>query len=358
MSPSSALVFVTHTGQVSGAEVVLLDLVRLALAQGRHVAVAAPAGPLLDRLPPGAQHVELPPLGLGDLPRPLAAADLARRSAVAARRLSAACAGEPRVVVNGLLALPAVRLLRPAGGAAWLVHDTVHRADQVAVVRAARPVLRRAVAVSAATAAPLRALGLPVVVAHNGVRWPVEPAPLAVSDPPLVGALALLTPWKGHAVLLDAVGRLPGVRLELAGGSFPGDRAHVERLQRRAAEPDLRGRVAFLGHVDPLTALRRWDVAVSASTSPEAGPISVLEAMSLGVPVVGTAHGGTVEFLEQGAGLLVPPGDPVATAQAVHRLLTDPELRASTAAAGRRAVAERHDLSRTLPELLQQLEGP
>ena len=239
----------------------------------------------------------------------------------------------------------------------WLVHDTVITARQRAVIRLARPGIRRAVAVSDATAQPLRALGVPVVVRHNGVAWPVDALPEVLHTPPVVGMLALLTPWKGHRVLLDAVAELPGVRVEFAGGHFPGDVEHVAALHARAAEPDLDGRVEFLGHRDLCEALSRFDILVSASVEPEAGPLSVLEAMAYGRPVIGTDHGGTTEFLTDGAGVLVPPGDPVAMARAISRVLSDAGLRADVVAGARRRVAQRHDLSVTVPAMLGALIG-
>lgn len=351
----SRLLLVAHSGEVSGAELVLLGLAQLAVQRGHPVVLAAPAGPLLDQLPAGARHLPLPPLGLGGGPRPVAAAGLAARSALAARRLRSV--GADRVVVNSLLALPAVRLARLPAPASWLVHDVVHRADQRLVVRLCRPALLRAVAVSPASAAPLPP-GLEVVVAPNGVPVPEQPVGLAPHDPPTVGVVALLTPWKGHLVLLDALARLPGVHLEIAGGSFPGDAGHVARLHERAGRPDLAGRVRFLGHVDVAEAMRSWDVAVSASTAPEAGPLSALEALAMGVPVVGTDHGGTRDLLAGGRGLLVPPGDVPALAVALGAMLADPALRAQCAAAGRLRVAERFDQRRTRPAMLDALLAP
>jgi len=357
---AAPVVFVNSTGNVSGAEAVLLALLGRALAGGHRVTVVAPSGPLLQRLPAAVRHVELPSLGLSDGTgsghRAVAGARLAARWVRAARILRPVV-HEPgaRTIVNSLLALPAVSLARPPGGASWLVHDTVHQGRQARLVRASRSVLRRAVAVSEATAAPLRRVGMPVVVATNGVRWPVEAAPLTPHAPPVVGCLALLTPWKGHAVLLDAVAGLPGVQLELAGGVFPTDTAYAAALHRRAEEQDLAGRVRFLGHVDALQVIRRWDVAVSASTSPEACPLSVLEAMSLGVPVVGTDHGGTSELLGDGAGLLVPSGDTVALRSALHSAITDSGFRVSSSTVARRSIATRHDIAQTLPAMLMAL---
>ncbi|MGZ4520541.1 MAG: glycosyltransferase family 4 protein [Mycobacteriaceae bacterium] len=357
------LVFINSTGNVSGAEVVLCGLVELARREGFDVTVACPPGPLVERLPPGVAHLELPPLGLDGrasrVGRALASVRLGARYLRAARALAPTVrASATRTVVNSLLALPAARLARPAAGIRWLVHDTVHQRKQRLIVRASGSQVRRAVAVSEATAIPLRALHLNVTVAHNGVRWPVPPADPALHEPPVVGVLALLTPWKGHQVLLEALAQVPGIELELAGGSFPNDADYVAALHRRAEQADLRGRVRFLGHVDPLSTMRGWDVSVSPSTSPEAGPISVLEAMSLGVPVVGTAHGGTSEFLAGGAGLLVEPGDVEALVVALRRALTDTEFRHRSFEAGRRSIAEHHDLARTLPTMLAALLAP
>jgi len=377
------LVAVNAAGEVSGAEAVLLDVLDLARADGVEVVVASPPGPLVERLAPGDRHVELGAFGLGGATgrghRLAAAARWAARSpaTVMALRREVRRPGT-LTVVNSLLALPAVRAARPSATPAWLVHDTVHTGLQRAVVRAGcarRP--WRIVAVSAATAAPLRALGLDVAVCPNGVEWPVDPAPVLARTPPVVGTMALLTAWKGQRVLLDAIARLDGVECELAGGSFPLDAGYVAELHELAASPGLAGRVRFLGHVDARTTMRGWDVMVSASTSPEAGPLAVLEAMSLGVPVVATDHGGSAEYLAAGdgaagdgaagdgaggdgaggGGVLVPPGDPDALAAAIAGLLADPERRRELGAAGRAAVAATHDRSRTLPALYCALTG-
>lgn len=357
--PVSAIVFVGHTGNVSGAERVLLDLVNEARRQGHSVAVACPAGPLADALPTGVEHVALPPLGLGGetgLARAVGAVRLLlrwlRAGAILRRRMRSP---GTRTIVNSMYALPAARLGGGAASVSWLVHDTIASGKQRAVTALGRPAVRRAVAVSEATAQPLRELGLPVVVAHNGVRWPVPALGTTVHTPAVVGMLALLTPWKGHLVLLDAIASLPGVELQLAGGNFPSDAAYVERLHARARRADLDGRVRFLGHVDPAAAMADWDVVVSASVLPEAGPLNVLEAMSYGMPVVGSDHGGTSEFLAGGAGLLYPPGDATALAAAIRRVLDDGDLRAALGARARAYVAAHHDATVTIPAMLRAL---
>ena len=80
---------------------------------------------------------------------------------------------------------------------------------------------------------------------------------------------------------------------------------------------------------------------MSASIDPEAGPLTALEAMSVGVPFVATDHGGVTEVLGE-AGLLVPPGDADALAAAITRLLDDAALRARCHAAGPPAIVAQH----------------
>ena len=211
-----------------------------------------------------------------------------------------------------------------------------------------------AVAVSGAVGTSIGDRGFPVQVVWNGTPWPVAPAPADPPQPPVVGCASLLTPWKGQDVLLEAVARLgrPDVTVELAGGAFPGDEPYREALVRRSNQPDLAGRVRFLGKVDDaLDRMRQWTVAVVSSVEPEAGPLVLLEAMSIGVPVVATDHGGPPEVLGD-AGLLVPPRDPAAMAEAIRALLDDAALRRRCAQAGPRQVARDLSLDAQMDALL------
>lgn len=349
------IVAVCASGEVSGAEQVLLALIDQAVADGADVTVAAPAGPLAGRLGPGVRHVMLPSAGRGGVTGRFGRAVATVRwlgSWVPAARRIRADARRPgtRLVVNSLLALPPVRLARPPGGAVWLVHDVVVSARQRLFVRFAARSLQRVVAVSEAAAAPLRALGLTVEVRPNGVAWPVDPRPAGHHEPPIVGSVGLLAPWKGTHVLLDAVSTLPDVRLEIAGGHFEHDRAYVDELRARAQRADLAGRVTFLGHTDDaLATMRGWDLFVSSSVLPEAGPMTVVEAMSVGLPVVATDHGGPRDYLADGRGELVAPGDPAAMAAAIRRLLADPVRCHELGVRGRRLVADRFDRAVTFP---------
>ncbi|MEZ5159240.1 MAG: glycosyltransferase family 4 protein [Candidatus Nanopelagicales bacterium] len=356
MNPT--LAFVSPTGNVSGAEVVLLNLMEEAGARGAHVRCLCPRGDLVARLPEAVEWVEIPEQALGEGPRPLAAARLGWAARAAAATIRRAAQSSASVVVNGFLALPAVRLASPAAPVTWIVHDVLRRRDWFAVLRFVRGGIDRAVAVSDAAAAPLRALGLPVVVVPNGVKWPVPPRPTDPVDP-VVGCVAALTPWKGHESLLEAFALVKPreARLELAGEPFPKDRAYAASLRARASRPDLTGRVTFLGRVNTAEVMRTWTLGVSASVEPEATPLVVLEAMSIGLPMVATALGGSLELLGHAGGFLVPPADPPQLARAIEALLDDAEQRSRLAAWGRREIAAHYRLDRQIASLLDAVAG-
>jgi glycosyltransferase involved in cell wall biosynthesis len=353
------LLAVNPTGLFGGAEVALVRMLRAAAAAGWDPSVLAPEGALGEQLADAAVPADaLPDCKLGDGPRLLAAAALTARWLRAARRIRPRTADADVVVANGVLALAPVVWARPHAPVVWLVHDVVTRRDWRAIARTCSHRVRVAVAPSEAVARSLDGLGVrEVVVVPHGTPWPVDPAPPPPAGPPVVGLVGNLTPLKGQDVLLEAIARLAArdVVVELVGATFPKDSAYAAALRARARRPDLRGRVDFLGWItDPGTTMRGWTVAVSASVEPEAFGLAVVEAMSLGLPVVATDHGGSSETVV-GAGVLVPAGDAAALADALDRLLRDPALRRELAVAGRERVAERYTLdaeARALTEVL------
>lgn len=115
-------------------------------------------------------------------------------------------------------------------------------------------------------------------------------------------------------------------------------------LVAMAAELGVAGRVEFLGFRGDVPLLvHAADGFVSSSVS-EGMPNAIAEAMAAGKPVVATRVGGTPELVEDGtSGFLVPPGDPVALAGAMRRVMEmEPERRAAMGAAGRAFVASAH----------------
>jgi glycosyltransferase involved in cell wall biosynthesis len=174
---------------------------------------------------------------------------------------------------------------------------------------------------------------------------------------PLVAVAAVLRPQKALDVLLTAharvLERLPDAHLVIAGD---GDcRPDLERLAGRLA---LDGQVHFLGNrTDVDGILRAADVAALSSDF-EGSPMFVAECMASGRPLVSTAVGGIPDMLEGGrSGVLVAPRDPDALADAVIRLLNDPQERERLAAEGSRRLADfsAEAVARPYAELYERL---
>ena len=181
-----------------------------------------------------------------------------------------------------------------------------------------------------------------VALVRNSVT-PV-PADAAARDgarPPTIGTIARLHPEKGLHHLLEAAPRIaaavPGARFAVVG-----DGPLRAELEAAAREHGVADRVEFLGARDDARRLMAgFDLLVLPSIS-EGTPLTIVEAMLAGLPVVASAVGGIPEQVVDGVtGLLVPPRDPDALAAAATRVLSDPELARRLGEAGRaRAEAE------------------
>jgi glycosyltransferase involved in cell wall biosynthesis len=147
-----------------------------------------------------------------------------------------------------------------------------------------------------------------------------------------------LTAQKSLEVALEAVAANDDVVLLIAG---EGDRR--ASLERRAAELGIDERVRFLGAQPRGRVLELFRAADAAllSSSWENFPHTVVEALAVGTPVLATATGGVAEVVRDGEnGLLVPPGDPAALADAIGRYFRDAKLRARLADAAAPSVDE------------------
>ncbi len=156
----------------------------------------------------------------------------------------------------------------------------------------------------------------------------------ATCRPFTILTVARLHAQKGHCYLLEAVARVPEVRLICAG-----EGPEESRLREYARRLGVDDRVDFLGYrTDVPELLESCDLFVLPSLF-EGLPISVLEAMAMGKPVIGTAVGGTLEVIRNGStGLLVPPADSAALADAIRTLTADRALCWRLGAAGRARV--------------------
>jgi glycosyltransferase involved in cell wall biosynthesis len=153
---------------------------------------------------------------------------------------------------------------------------------------------------------------------------------------------ARVSRWKGHSVLIAALGLLkqPDLCVVLV-GSDQGRQAYVRSLLDQAASLGVTSQLRMVGHcADMAAALMLADVVVSASTEPEAFGRAVIEAQAMARVVIAAGHGGAAETVADGdTGLLVPPGDAQALADAITRVLTMSEdARAAMGARARASV--------------------
>ncbi len=173
----------------------------------------------------------------------------------------------------------------------------------------------------------------------------VDPAPLAEgSRGPGLGLFcaASLTPRKGHAVLIEALARLQHRAWRLiCAGSKTRDDATAQRVQKLSRDLGIDGRIDFVGEVEGTELNRHYrcsDLFVLASFHEGYGMV-ITEAIARGLPVVATAAGAVPDTLPEGAGILVPPGDPEALAAALARLIDAPDELARLKEAARTARA-------------------
>lgn len=197
----------------------------------------------------------------------------------------------------------------------WVCHDTFPP-GQSRIGPWVAPISQRAqriIAVSNAVKARLTELGVAadrVTVMHNGIDAQdrfnpsrVKPADLA----PGAAFIGRLFPNKGAHVVLEAVRHVTGAKLYVVGGTWPGFEPYVEELKTQARTLN----VEFLGARSDMPAvLAAVDPVFVPSLYPDPLPTVVLEAMAMERTVIGSAIGGIGEMIEHGrTGYLVPPGD-------------------------------------------------
>jgi len=173
----------------------------------------------------------------------------------------------------------------------------------------------------------------------------------------LVGMVGRVSPWKGQEYLLQSAAivarRYPQVKFAFVGGAFPGLEFRIDQLRERARLLGLDSRVIIsTWRSDMPDVWAAYDIAVLPSLEPEPFGRSVLEAMATGKPVVATAHGGPLELVRDGVtGLLVPPGDVEAMADAICRLVRNKDMRLAMGLAGRKRVQRFFTVGRVVNQI-------
>lgn len=197
----------------------------------------------------------------------------------------------------------------------------------------------------------------PVRLVYHGVDVEEVAPRVVVPGPARVLSVGRLVEKKGHDTLIRAAGLLrdEGVAFTLR---IAGDGPEWPGLQRLVHKLHLAERVMFLGPLNTAEVRAEYGTASIfalacrrlANGDRDGLPNVLLEAMAHGLPIVGTTQAGIAEAAEhERNSLLVPPDDPSALAEALGRLLTDPELARRLGAGAKASVRERFDYRLLLP---------
>jgi glycosyltransferase involved in cell wall biosynthesis len=387
MTPASKprVLFLNHVATIGGAELDLIDMARH-FSSNCQVTLLAD-GPLKDLLEAAgvkvtvlaaSQEISGVRRGSGALraarsvPHVLG---LSRKIARQAKQFDVIWANSQKSFVIGAFASAFAR--RPL---VWHLHDMLTAehfspANRHVAVRLANRFATRVVTVSHASQASFTSSGgraeLATVIYNgidsslfanchkSGVDDETEPNPIRAQmglvDVALVGVFGRITPWKGQDVLIRALPALPDVHVLLVGETWSGERGFADSLKQLAASLGVADRVHFTGFRDDIPELMRAvDVVAHTSKSPEPFGRVIVEAMLARKPVVATAAGGAAEIITHlEDGVLVPPGDSTALADAIRQLLQDPALAATMAAEGYKTATSRF----SLPVFLDAIEA-
>lgn len=333
------LLQLTHQGEGAGSTQSIFSLSRELATRGHRVLVGCPAGTLLARnvaTTPPLEHIPLDFSSLRGVANTLAAVIADRNVDV----VNSHATGDRRALTllrwHGRLPQPFVVTRRtmpltlpPALIAVGLTAD-------------------RTIAVSAAVARALRRRLHPggrLRIVPNGIdleRVEAEPSPqdlaaaqvaLGDSGRPVVAVVARR---KDQHILLRA---LPALERPVT-VAFIGIHPDAELMAAQAAVPE-RHRIVYVPFTERPLAFYRFATVAALPSRIEGLSQALLEAMSLGVPVIASAAGGNAELVHPGeTGLLVPPLEPTAWTAALERMLGDDDFRARVAQAGR-ALARR-----------------
>jgi len=198
-----------------------------------------------------------------------------------------------------------------------------------------------------------------VRVVHLGIDPEDFPFPNQTyrTGPFRIISVGRLAPVKGHAILLEAFAlvrnRFPDTELTIIG--VGPEMAPLQQLARELALP-----VEFTGGMPNESVRERvlQSHCFALASFAEGVPVVLMEAMALGIPCVATRVMGVPELIEHGEeGLLVSPGNPAALAEAIERLIENPQLSSQFRVAARAKVLRDYDLNKNIPALLTQFQA-
>lgn len=236
---------------------------------------------------------------------------------------------DPDIVhANTLFCFPEALAARAAGCPTVLhLHDMPTQSRKAPLSRRiSRLAADRTLAASAACARAYAHGSWSPTVVHEAASIPEEPAEIrAAPEPFVVGTVGVLSRRKGTDVFVEAAERVlaerPGIELRLVGAATdPLERDWAEGVLARAREVGL----TYRERADVEAEMRSWDAFVLPSRR-DPFPLAMLEAMALGLPVIGARTDGIPEQLDGGrCGVLVPPEDAAALSRAIIAIADTP----------------------------------
>jgi glycosyltransferase involved in cell wall biosynthesis len=369
------VLFFDHTAAISGGEIALANLVRHLNPEEVHATIALGSdGPLRERLQnaevfvlplaPGIATQKKDLLGfrsllrLGDIARTIKYVFSLMRF-IQERRIEIVHTNSLKADIIGGMA---GRLSRRK--VVWHVRDRIEP-DYLprSVVRVFRFLSRvmphYIIANSAATLRTLclrpgaLATSIPsgvelserTAVVHDGTA----PQPIACDSHSgfRIGLIGRISPWKGQHIFIRAAAQVqryfPHARFVIIGAALFGEEKYNEEVRTLPGQLGIEPMVEFTGFCNDIPRMvATLDLVVHASTTGEPFGQVIIEGMAAGKPVVATNGGGVPEIVEDGrTGILVPMGDAQAMADAICRIMVDPDKAAEMGRLGRQRVMER-----------------
>jgi len=323
---------------------------------------------LLESLPEVGQPVDfIPLLPSWPHPTPAAAADAARRLAALpadqALILDGLVFGSIDTAVLAQVKGPVVAMLHhPLGLEAGLPDDVAQAliARERANLRLAAHVVVPSTHTRDILLADFGVTPERITVALPGFDRPADPSPLPPASPPLILSVGIICARKGHDVLLKALARIAHLDWQAAIVGLTHDESVRQALLRLRADLGLEERVRFTGVIPAPQLQDLWRSATlfALATRYEGYGLVLSEAQMHRLPVVSCRVGAVPQTVPEGTGLLTAPDDPVAFAQALEQVLSDPQTRARLAQASRargEALPRWSDTARVMRDVLARL---
>jgi glycosyltransferase involved in cell wall biosynthesis len=377
------ILFVNHTGLISGGEHSLLTLID-GLPPEVVAGLACPAGPLAEMA--RERGIEVHPvrgtagsLRLHPWHTPLAVGEMVLSGVQVARaaRRSDATILHANSLRAGLVASVACRLRDR--GLVTHVRDCLPDSPSTRLIR--RLIAREAdqvIAISQYVAecfrgglsgrsARLRVIDNPVDL--DRFHADLRSSEGSGSAGPLLAIVGQISSWKGHDTAIRALHELradhPHARLLIVGevkfaaaNTRLDNRAYLAELHRLARELSLQDAVEFLGERHDVPEIMARADAILVPSIEEPFGRTVAEAMAVGTPVVATSVGGPAELIEDGVtGLLAPPREPAAWSHAIRRIVDDPQWAREMGRRAGETARERFAVERHVAAMMEVYES-